>query len=141
MEEQIDTKKIIEDDNNDMDEMDYGDECEEEIFDIHELDNLKKTIENMSKFNQIEVLRILYGNKDVVLNENKYGTHINLSELDNKIVRELKKFVEYVNDQETTLNNVEKQKEEYKKLFVKDIKDNSIKNNKTTNVKSKKLQF
>ncbi len=142
MEEQIDTKKIIDDDNNnDMDEMDYGDECEEETFDIHELDNLKKTIENMSKFNQIEVLRILYGNKDVVLNENKYGTHINLSELDNKIVRELKKFVEYVNDQETTLNNVEKQKEEYKKLFVKDIKDNSIKNNKTTNVKSKKLQF
>ncbi len=141
MEEQIDTKKIIDDDNNDMDEMDYGDECEEEIFDIQELDNLKKTIENMSKFNQIEVLRILYGNKDVVLNENKYGTHINLSELDNKIVRELKKFVEYVNDQETTLNNVEKQKEEYKKLFVKDIKDNSIKNNKTTNVKSKKLQF
>lgn len=135
---------MMEDDvieNTTMEDMDYESECEEEILTHQDLENLKKTIENMSKFNQTEVLRILYGNKDVVLNENKYGTHINLSELDNKVLVSLKKFVTYVNDQEATLNIVEKQKEEYKKYFAKDIKDNSIKNSKSQNVKTKKLQF
>ena len=124
-----------------MNETDENIEEEEEKYSYQDLENIKKTIENMSKFNQIEVLRILCGNKDVVLNENKYGTHINLTELDNETIGKLKNFVIYVNDQEATLNSVEKQKEDFKKYFVKDIKDNTTKNSKTTNVKPKKLQF
>ena len=50
-------------------------------YSLSELNYIRDSIENMNKFNQIEVLRILYGNKDVILNENKYGVHINLSEL------------------------------------------------------------
>ena len=97
-------------------------------YSISELNYLRESIENMNKFNQVEVLRLLNKNKDVILNENKYGIHINLSELKNDILDKLSEFIKYVNTQELALNSVEKQKEEYRNTyFSKDIKD-SIKN-------------
>lgn len=93
-------------------------------FSVSELNYIRESIENMNKFNQIEVLRILHGNKDVILNENKYGVHINLSELKKEILNDLKGYINYVNTQENTLNEVEKQKETFKNIyFTKDNKD------------------
>ena len=80
----------------------------------------------MSKFNQVEILRILTKYKDVTINENKYGIHINLSDLSNNIFDELVAYINYVQVQETELNNIEKQKQDYKNsYFLKDIKDNT----------------
>ena len=93
---------------------------------VSELNYIQETIENMNKFNQIEVLRLLAGHKDVYLNENKYGIHINLSELKIDIINELYAFIKYVSTQELTLNSIEKQKDDYRNTyFSKDIKDNS----------------
>jgi len=79
----------------------------------------------MNKFNQIEVLRILNKHSDVILNENKYGVHINLSELKKEIIDELGVYIKYVSTQEINLNVIEKQKEDYRNTyFSKDIKDN-----------------
>jgi hypothetical protein len=95
-------------------------------YSVSELNYIRETIENMNKFNQVEVLRILHKHSDVTLNENKYGTHINLSELKKEILDELNIYIKYVNTQELTLNKIEKQKEEYKNTyFSKDIKDNN----------------
>jgi hypothetical protein len=95
-------------------------------FSVSELNYIRETIENMNKFNQIEVLRILNRHKEVTLNENKYGIHINLSELDKDIINELNMYIKYVNTQEQTLNSIEKQKEDYRNTyFSKDIKDNN----------------
>jgi NTP pyrophosphatase (non-canonical NTP hydrolase) len=95
-----------------------------EDVDILELNSVRDKLENMSKFNQIEVLRILSKYKEVTLNENKYGVHINLSELKKEIVDELQKYINYVNTQEITLNHIEKQKETFKNIyFTKDNKD------------------
>jgi NTP pyrophosphatase (non-canonical NTP hydrolase) len=95
-------------------------------FSVSELNYIRDSVENMNKFNQIEVLRILEKNKDVTINENKYGIHINLSELKKEILDEINIYINYVNTQEITLNAVEKQKETYKNIyFSKDIKDNS----------------
>jgi hypothetical protein len=92
---------------------------------VSELNYIRESIENMNKFNQIEVLRILNNHKDVTLNENKYGVHINLSELKKDILDELIMYINYVNTQEIALHNVEQQKENYKiTYFTKDIKDN-----------------
>jgi hypothetical protein len=92
---------------------------------ISELKYIRETVESMSKFNQIEILRILTKHKDVTLNENKYGVHINLSEIKKEILDEISSYINYVNTQETALNNIEKQKTEYKNTyFSKDIKDN-----------------
>jgi len=97
-------------------------------YSISELNYIRESIENMNKFNQIEVLRILHNNKDVTLNENKYGVHVNISELKKEILDELLVYINYVNTQENTLHNIEKEKETYKNIFFeKDNKDNSIK--------------
>lgn len=95
----------------------------EHILTNSEIVNIRDIIENMNKFNQVEILRILYKNK-INLNENKYGVHINLSELDNYILFELQKYIKYVNTQENTLNDIEQQKESFKNIyFSKDNKE------------------
>jgi hypothetical protein len=95
-------------------------------MDLVQLNTMRESIENMSKFNQVEVLRILTKHKEVTINENKYGIHINLSELNNSILDELLVYIKYVNTQEIDLNNIEKQKQDYKNIyFLKDNKDNS----------------
>jgi hypothetical protein len=95
-------------------------------YSVSELNYIRDSIENMNKFNQVEVLRILNKNKNVTLNENKYGIHINLSDLKKEILDELNVYIKYVNTQELTLNSIEQQKEDYRNTyFAKDIKDNS----------------
>ena len=96
-----------------------------EAYDMNELNSMRDQIENMSKFNQLEILRILTKNKDVIINENKYGIHINLSDIDISILKELTLYIKYVQKQESFLNNTEEEKERYKNIFfVKDNKDN-----------------
>jgi hypothetical protein len=98
---------------------------QENHFSISELNNVREKIENMNKFNQVEILRILNKHPEIILNENKYGIHINLSELNKEIINELNIYINYVNTQEITLHEIEQQKETYKNTyFTKDIKDN-----------------
>ena len=85
-----------------------------EAYDMNELNSMRDQIENMSKFNQLEILRILTKNKDVIINENKYGIHINLSDIDISILKELTLYIKYVQKQESFLNNTEEEKERYK---------------------------
>jgi hypothetical protein len=93
-------------------------------YDFNKLNFIREQIEIMSKFNQIEILRLLTKNKNVIINENKYGIHINLSELENTVLDDLMTYIKYVNTQEIYLNNVEKEKEKYKNtFFLKDNKD------------------
>jgi hypothetical protein len=93
-------------------------------YSVSELNYIRESIENMNKFNQIAVLKIFKKYEDVTLNENKYGIHINLSELKNDILNELNMYINYVNTQENTLNSIEQQKKDYKNTyFTKDIKN------------------
>ena len=88
-----------------------------------ELNFIREVIESMNKFNQIEILRILHKHS-ITLNENKYGVHINLSELKKEIIDDLQNYINYVNTQEITLHQVEKQKETFKNIyFTKDNKE------------------
>jgi hypothetical protein len=81
-----------------------------------DLNNLRENIEKMNKFNQIEVLRKLH-KTNIHLNENKYGVHVNLTEVSNDIINELEIYVNYVNTQERNLSENEKQKEDIKNTF------------------------
>lgn len=97
------------------------------FFSVNHLEYMRETIEHMNKFNQIEVLRILHKHNEVVLNENKYGVLVNLTELNNSVLEELETYINYVNKQETTLNEIEQQKESFKNIyFAKDNKDKNI---------------
>jgi hypothetical protein len=100
------------------------DVIEKDTYSIDMLNYIRDNIENMNKFNQIEVLRILSKHDNITLNENKYGVHVNLSELKKEYIDELNVYIKYVNTQEITLNAFEQQKEDYKNTyFSKDIKD------------------
>jgi hypothetical protein len=96
-------------------------------FSVSELEYIRESIESMNKFHQIEALRILNKHKSVILNENKYGIHINLSELQNEVLNELNEFIQYVNTQEKNLEEAEKQKESYKSTYfsTSETKENS----------------
>lgn len=96
--------------------LEYYEESESE-YDLTVLNNIREKIEKMSKFNQIEVLRILNNHKEVTINENKYGIHINLTELSNSIIEELKVYINYVSTQEFELNQAEQEKENYKNIY------------------------
>jgi hypothetical protein len=94
-----------------------------EEYDNNKLNDMREQIQNMTKFNQIEILRILVKH-NVTVNENQYGIHVNLTELSEEILDEIELYVQYVNAQETYLNNAEQQKEQYKNIFfLKDNKD------------------
>ena len=97
-------------------------------YSIYKINTMRNIIEKMNKFNQIEVLRILKDN-NATLNENNYGIFVNLTNLNDSILDKLSSYIEYVEDQEHNLNNIEKQKEDYiNTYFSKDIKDTNSNN-------------
>jgi hypothetical protein len=95
-----------------------------ELQSIENLEGIKKKIESMNKFHQIEILKIL--SKDLCkINENKSGCYINMSFLSNETLAKIKEYSNYTKKQEETINNMETQKEEFKNAFFirKDNKD------------------
>ena len=87
------------------------------------LQTLKGRIEKMPIYHQIEILKI-FKESDILLNENNNGTFINLTELDSSIIEKLDKYISYVNEQESQLNEVENEKTRIQNVFFKDFKDN-----------------
>lgn len=82
-----------------------------------DLVSIRNNIEKMTKFNQIEILRILNKHDDVIVNENRYGIHVNLSDLNEDVLEQLIQYIQYVNTQEKNLNQDEKQKEDIKNIY------------------------
>ena len=74
------------------------------------LEILKTKIENMSKFHHIEILKILK-QYSIKLNENKSGVYVNISFLCEDGLNEVTQYLNYIEDQETTLSSVESQKQ------------------------------
>lgn len=90
---------------------------------MYNLIALKKCIEDMSKYHQIQVLKILRSNKNVVLNENNNGIFINLSEQSDEILLSLKEYASYVKDQLDDLSEFENKKQILANKFFKDNKE------------------
>jgi len=91
---------------------------------IANLENMKTYIENLSKFHQVEILKILSKNL-CKINENKSGVYVNLSFLSNETLQEIKDYINYIKDQEENFNTMEYQKEEFKNtFFIDNNKDN-----------------
>jgi len=85
---------------------------------------LRDNIQSLDKFHQIEIFKIFKAH-NVNYTENRNGIFINMNELDKKIIKKLEKYLHYVSTQQTQLDIVEQQKEQYKLSFFKDNKDNS----------------
>ncbi len=78
--------------------------------------SLKEGIENMPTVHQIEILRILHS-KNTQINENKNGVFVNISRLNNDMLKELYEYMKYVINQEKHLNEIEQQKQSLTKEF------------------------
>ncbi len=87
---------------------------------------LKDKIEKMTKTQQLDILRILKKNPAIKLNENKSGIFVNISFLPNDSIEEIDKYVKYVGDQESELNLLENQKQEFKNTFFSGMAIGSI---------------
>jgi len=92
-----------------------------------EIIDIKERIELMNKHHQIEILRILKQNSDIVLNENSNGVFINLTDLDSSLIIKIKEYIRYVENQTSNINVIENQKEIIENTFFKckGNKDNS----------------
>ena len=78
--------------------------------DVNKLEDLKEKIESLSKFQQVEILKILSKNM-CKLNENKSGIFVNMTFLETDVIEEIEKYMSYVEDQADTFHTVEYQKE------------------------------
>ncbi len=87
------------------------------MIDVNKLEALKTKIETLNKFHQVEILKILSKNL-CKLNENKSGIFINMSFLEEDVVEELTKYVDYIDDQNETFQTIEYQKDEFKNTLT-----------------------
>lgn len=78
---------------------------------------LKDRIENMDKYHQIEILRILNKFTEIKKNENNNGTFINLTELSQEVIKELEKYTDYVDEQQKLLKKIENEKDKLEQTF------------------------
>lgn len=83
---------------------------------IEYLKQLKNIIEEFSKTQQIDILKLLTKN-NVNISENSNGSFVNLSDIDNKIILEIQEYINFINAQDTNLNTVENKKKILEKEF------------------------
>ena len=81
------------------------------------LNYIRDIIENMARQNHLDVLKILVKYDDVVINSNRSGIRVNLSEVKQNVIDDLVNYIKYIQAQENALNVDEKQKETYKNVY------------------------
>ena len=89
------------------------------------LNFLKENIEKLTKFHQIEILKIIKSDESIIINENNNNIFINLTNVSKDIIENIINYLNYVNTQEKLLNDIEDQKETLTNTFFKDNKDNT----------------
>ena len=96
-------------------------------MDIYSQKKLKTKIESLSKFYQTQILEILIKN-NVKYSENRNGVFLNMNHLDLNIINEINQKLDYINQQEKNLKNIENVKDELNKDFFKGNKEKETSN-------------
>jgi hypothetical protein len=104
-----------------------------QVYDINinsysptDLRNLCTKLESMTKLNQVEVLRIFHKYNKELINENNYGIHINITDIEDYVLQEIEEYIKYVTKQEGELDIIESQQHTNEPYILKDNKDTSI---------------
>ena len=82
------------------------------------LKQMKDRIEALNQHHQIQILKIM-AQCNVGMTENKNGSFINLTNVEDAVISKINEYLSYVDEQETQLNQVENQKTELTKQFFK----------------------
>jgi hypothetical protein len=86
-------------------------------FSYSKKNSIQKEIEGMNKTNQLEILKILHDH-NVVLNENKNGVRVNMTELQSSILVLLDKHIKYVTKREAQLSSDETERDIIRRDFL-----------------------
>ena len=97
-----------------------------------DLEKIKEKIEKMSRFHQVEVLRLLNRDSSTVLNENKNGVFVNMSQLGEDMIEKLVNYIAYVDDQQKNLQTQEHARVDLERQFFNTQQNG---NKETVNVK------
>ena len=100
-------------------------EPKELLLRMNNLILLREKIQALSKFHQLEVLRILQKHK-VNYTENRNGIFINMNNLSDASLDALQEYLKYVSTQQNQLDVVENKKKEYANSFFKNNKEISL---------------
>lgn len=91
--------------------------------------SLKNKIESLEKSNHTKILQVLIKN-NVKYSENRNGIFINMNALNKETINEIIVTLDYISEQEKTINDIEKLKnnlnENYFKNNNKEIKTNNV---------------
>ena len=98
---------------------------------------IKTSVEKMNKFHQINILKLLSAKETLTINENNNGVFINLTDIDDDILKELSNYISYVDEQEFDLNEQEEKKAEYKNVFFNNDAVNNDEKTKKVKIISK----
>lgn len=94
-----------------------------------DLEEMKKKIESLEKHHHLQILRIIKNSPiNHTLSENKNGVFVNLTVLSEDVINEIKIYLDYLNEQENLLTDLETKKEDVKNTFFleKEDKGNSV---------------
>ena len=78
---------------------------------------LKSKIENFSKEDQIEILRIIH-NSGLYITENNNGCFLSMEDLDQDTVNKIIEYVNYNEKKENELNNIEEKKDKISNILL-----------------------
>lgn len=81
------------------------------------LEAIRQKVESLGKNHQLEVLRILKNSPGIKINENKSGVFVNLSFLPEETIGNIRQYMQYIQEQENTLQMIESQKIAFKTEF------------------------
>ena len=81
-----------------------------------ELNKLKNQIEHFDKAKQLHIFRIFKEN-NIKITENRNGIFINMSDLSRDILETIREYVQYVQKQEITIDEIEMKQNEIEKTL------------------------
>jgi hypothetical protein len=85
---------------------------------VADLKQMKDRVEALNQHHQIQILKIITQH-NVGMTENKNGSFVNLTNVDDAVISKINDYLSYVDEQETQLKEVENQKTELSKQFFK----------------------
>ena len=85
---------------------------------VADLKQMKERVEALNQHHQIQILKIMT-QCNVGMTENKNGSFVNLTNVDDAVISKIIDYLSYVDEQETQLKEIENQKTELTKQFFK----------------------
>jgi hypothetical protein len=85
---------------------------------VADLKQIKERVESLNQHHQIQILKIITQH-NVGMTENKNGSFINLTNVDETVISKINDYLSYVDEQEMQLKEIENQKTELTRQFFK----------------------